>query len=181
MKADSCRQPLGIRMLRPALFLASVIAANWAVVTFGLVPVGFGLLAPAGVYVAGLAFTLRDLTQEAFGRRGVAGAILLGAVLSWFVAPGFALASGAAFLFSELADFAVYSPLRRRRRPLPVAVLTSNTVGAVLDSIIFLWLAFGSLDLLVGQIVGKSWVTLLAVVLLVALRGGRDHLPDRTA
>ena len=32
---------------------------------------GFGLMAPAGVYFAGLAFTFRDLTQEKLGRRAV--------------------------------------------------------------------------------------------------------------
>ena len=33
-----------------AAYLATIVAANWAVVHFGVIPVGFGLLAPAGVY-----------------------------------------------------------------------------------------------------------------------------------
>ena len=49
------------------LYIATIFAANWAIATFGVVPVGFGLMAPAGVYFAGLAFTLRDLTQERLG------------------------------------------------------------------------------------------------------------------
>ncbi len=101
-------------MLFLAGYIATIFAANWAIATFGVVPVGFGLEAPAGVYFAGLAFTFRDLVQEKFGRLWTLGAILAGAGLSVLVSPEFALASGAAFLFSELADFAVYTPLRER-------------------------------------------------------------------
>jgi hypothetical protein len=38
-------------------YVATIVGANWALATFGVVPVGFGLYAPAGVYFAGLAFT----------------------------------------------------------------------------------------------------------------------------
>lgn len=145
-------------------YIATIFAANWAIATFGLVPVGFGLLAPAGVYFAGLAFTLRDLTQETMGRRWTVGAILAGAVLSALVSPAFAVASAGAFLCSELADFAVYTPLRERH--WLGAVVASNAVGLVVDSALFLWLAFGSLEFLAGQVVGKVWMTVLTVVLL---------------
>lgn len=155
-------------------YIATIVAANWAIQTFGLVPVGFGLMAPAGVYFAGLAFTFRDLTQEQLGRRWTLGAIALGALLSVFVSPQFALASGLAFLVSELADFAVYTPLRERHWLGAVAL--SNTVGLVIDSALFLTLAFGSLDFLAGQIVGKAWMTALAVLILW---GWRDLLKRR--
>lgn len=79
-----------------------------------------------------------------------------------------ALASGLAFLFSELADFAVYSPLRQRH--WLGAVVASNTVGVVVDSALFLWLAFGSLEFLAGQVVGKLWMTALAVTLILTWR-----------
>ena len=157
------------RVLLALAYLATIVGANWAVTTFGVVPVGFGLMAPAGVYVAGLAFTLRDLLHEAAGRWVVLGAILAGAVLSLLVAsPALAVASGVAFAFSELADLAVYEPLRRRN--WLGAVAASNIVGLVVDSLLFLWLAFGSLAFLPGQIVGKAWMTLLAVVVLIPIR-----------
>ena len=54
-----------------ALFAGTVVAANWAVNRYGIVPVGFGLMAPAGVYFAGLAFGLRDAVHETGGRRWV--------------------------------------------------------------------------------------------------------------
>lgn len=145
-------------------YVATVFAANWAIKTFGVVPVGFGLVAPAGVYFAGLAFTLRDISQETLGRRWVVIAILLGAILSALVSPQFAMASAGAFLLSEVLDFAVYTPLRGRS--LLGALLASNVVGLVVDSVVFLWLAFGSLGFLGGQVIGKAWMTLVAIVLL---------------
>jgi uncharacterized PurR-regulated membrane protein YhhQ (DUF165 family) len=78
------------------------------------------------------------------------------------------IASAAAFLLSEFADFAVYTPLARRR--LVLAVVASSILGLVVDSIVFLWLAFGSLDFLVGQIVGKLWMVLLAIPFVAYLR-----------
>ncbi len=149
-------------------YIGTIFAANWAIETFGPAPVGFGLLAPAGVYFAGLAFTLRDLTQESLGRLWTLGAILAGAGLSALVSPRFALASATAFLVSETADFAVYTPLRRRHWIGAVAI--SNVVGIVLDSALFLNLAFGSLDFLAGQVVGKAWMTLLAMCVLAIVR-----------
>ena len=162
------RRPNPITIALLAAYTLTIFAANWAITTFGLVPVGFGFMAPAGVYFAGLAFTLRDGLQEAAGRRWVLAAILVGAMLSAALSGPLALASGVAFLVSELADYAVYTPLRRRS--WLGAVITSNTVGAVVDSALFLWLAFGSLEFIAGQVVGKTWITLIAVALIVAVR-----------
>lgn len=156
-------------------YIGTIFGANWAIEHYGFVPVGFGLMAPAGVYFAGLAFTFRDFVHERYGVRGALIAIAIGAACSWFVSPVFALASAAAFTCSELADLAVYAPLRKRSWLGAVAL--SNTVGLVVDSALFLWLAFGSLDYLAGQVVGKAWMTALAVVVL-ALWRLRD-LPKR--
>ena len=150
-------------------YLSTVVVANWAVTTYGAVPVGFGLVAPAGVYVAGLAFTLRDLLHDAAGHAAVIAAILAGAALSLMVgSPQIAVASACAFGLSELADLAVYTPMHRRRWLLAVAA--SNIVGLVVDSALFLWLAFGSLAYLPGQVVGKAWMTVLAVAVLAVAR-----------
>jgi uncharacterized PurR-regulated membrane protein YhhQ (DUF165 family) len=128
------------------------------------------LMAPSGVLWAGAALFARDTLHEAGGRRWVAAGVALGAALSWWLAaPALALASGVAFAVSEAADYAVYSPLRERSRPL--AVLASGFVGSVVDSAVFLWLAFGSLDFLAGQVVGKALITALCAGLLwLALR-----------
>jgi queuosine precursor transporter len=151
-----------------AFYIGTIFAANWAITHYGVVTVAPGLVAPAGVYFAGIAFTLRDLTQNLLGRRWVVGAILAGAAASWVVSSSFAVASAVAFLISETADFAVYTPLAERR--WLAAVAASNVVGTVVDSIVFLTLAFHSLALLRGQVVGKLWMTLLAVAVLSVVR-----------
>ena len=155
-------------MICAIAYIATIFLANWAITHIGLVPVAGGLMAPAGVYCAGLAFTLRDLTQERLGKGWTIGAIVIGAAVSALLSPALALASGAAFLLSELADLAVYTPLRRRHWLGAVAL--SNTVGLVIDSALFLWLAFGSLAFLPGQVVAKFYVTVAAVAVLWAYR-----------
>lgn len=152
-------------------YIAVIFLANWAIQTFHLVPVGFGLMAPAGVYFAGLAFTLRDLVQDRLGRNWTIGAIMAGAALSYLIEPKFALASAAAFLVSELLDFAIYTPLKKRN--WLTAVTVSNLAGLIADSALFLWLAFGSIDFLPGQVVGKLWMTLAAVAVLGLIRRHR--------
>jgi hypothetical protein len=52
-------------------------------------------------------------------------------------------------------------PLRERRWLLAVAA--SNLVGLLIDSVLFLQIAFGSLDFIEGQIIGKIWTTIFAV------------------
>jgi uncharacterized PurR-regulated membrane protein YhhQ (DUF165 family) len=71
-------------------------------------------------------------------------------------------------LLAEGLDLFVYTPLQRRN--LVVAVVASNTVGVIVDSIVFLSLAFGSLALLKGQVIGKLWMTVIALPSILALR-----------
>lgn len=160
------------------LFAATIPAANWLIGNVGtecisngpcLLPVGFGLAAPSGVLVVGAALVLRDMVHEAGGLRAALLAIALGGMVAWlFAPPALLLASVAAFLLAELADLAVYAPLRTKR--LGLAVLASGFVGAAVDSAVFLWLAFGSFDFIAGQILGKAWMSLLAFGLLHARR-----------
>ena len=129
-------------------------------------------MAPSGVLMIGLALVLRDLVQRRLGRGIALAAIVCGALLSGAVAPPqLVYASAAAFLLSELADFAVYTPLQSRG--LILAVVSSSVVGLIADSLLFLWLAFGSLDFLAGQIVGKLWMVLLS---LPCIHWMRRHL-----
>jgi uncharacterized PurR-regulated membrane protein YhhQ (DUF165 family) len=154
-----------------ALFAASIPAANWLIQNVGtvcvpsgpcLIPVAPGLSAPSGVLMIGLALVLRDLVQRRLGLGWAIAAIGIGAVLSAaFAPPTLVVASAAAFLLSEVADLAVYTPLQKRG--LVLAVFASSLAGLVIDSIVFLYLAFGSLDYLAGQIVGKAWMVLLAL------------------
>jgi uncharacterized PurR-regulated membrane protein YhhQ (DUF165 family) len=132
-------------------------------------------MAPSGVLMAGIALVLRDLVQRRLGIAASSLAILAGAALSALLAPpALVIASAVAFLLSEFADLAVYTPLARRG--LVLAVVTSGVAGLVVDSIVFLWLAFGSLDFLPGQIVGKAWMVLLSIPFVAWLRRRDERL-----
>jgi hypothetical protein len=155
-----------------AVFLGCIVAANYAVSRYSMVPVGLGLIAPAGVYFAGLTFVLRDTVQDTLGRWVTVALIVAGAALSALISPQLAVASGAAFLLAELSDLAIYTPLRRRGYIR--AAVASNLVGSVVDSVVFLTLAGFPLAMaLPGQVVGKLWITLAVVALVAAARGSR--------
>ncbi|WP_209508095.1 VUT family protein [Ruegeria sp. HKCCSP335] len=159
-------------------FALCIPIANWMIGNVGafcvpdgpcLIPVAPGLTAPSGVLMIGLALVLRDLVQRNLGVKWAAGAVVGGAILSAFVAPpALVIASATAFLLSEMADLAVYTPLQKRG--LVLAVFASSVVGLVIDSAIFLYLAFGSLDYIAGQIVGKAWMVLLALPVIHFMR-----------
>jgi uncharacterized PurR-regulated membrane protein YhhQ (DUF165 family) len=158
-------------------YIACIPLANWMIGHVGTVcgplgpcllpvfpwgPDGHPIMAPSGVAMVGLALVLRDLVQRRLGRTAGLMSIVAGAALSGAIAPPqLVLASTVAFFLSELADFAVYTPLQRRG--LVLAVFASSVVGLIADSLLFLWLAFGSLEFLAGQIIGKMWMVLISL------------------
>ena len=180
----SPQRRLGEGLVFLALFALTIPAANWLIGNVGtkcvpngpcLVPVAPGLMAPSGVITIGLALVLRDLVQRRLGVAAAIGAILAGAILSALVAPPMlVVASAAAFLVAEMADLAVFTPLQKRG--LVLAVLASSVVGLVVDSMLFLQLAFGSLDFLLGQVVGKAWMVLLSLPFVAWLRRRDDRI-----
>jgi queuosine precursor transporter len=184
------RQRVGEGVVFLALFALTIPAANWLIGHAGtacvephgpcVIPVAPGLLAPSGVTMVGVALVLRDLVQRRLGAGLSALAILCGAAVSALVAPAaLVVASAVAFLLSEFADLAVYTPLARRR--LVAAVIASSCAGLVVDSVVFLWLAFGSLDFLLGQVVGKAWMVLLSIPFVTWLRRRDERLGIRPA
>ncbi len=159
-------------------FALTIPAANWLIGNVGtfcvpdgpcLIPIGFGFESPSGVLMIGLALVLRDVVHEKLGWEWALGAILAGGLLSGLVAPAaFVIASIVAFTFSELADMAVYSPLRKRH--LWLAVLASGLVGSAVDSVLFLQLALGHIDYAVGNTLGKFWMSLAAIPVIMVMR-----------
>ncbi|MCZ8184452.1 MAG: VUT family protein [Beijerinckiaceae bacterium] len=173
---DSLRRREGALFL--VAFAACVPLANWLIQNVGtfcvpngpcLVPVAPGITAPSGVLMIGVALVLRDLVQRRLGLGWAIGAILAGGMLSAMLSPpALVIASVTAFLLSELADLAVFTPLQKRG--LVLAALASSAVGLVIDSLVFLWLAFGSLKYLEGQILGKALMVMAALPFLLWLR-----------
>lgn len=168
------------------LYVLSIPVANWMIGHVGtcssagpcVVPVWPGVLAPSGVLVVGVALCLRDAVQRLAGRSAAVACVLLGAVVSFGIAPPvLALASAVAFGVSELTDGVTYGAVASRFGHGAAAVLLSGVVGLVLDSVLFLGLAFGSLDFAVGQIIGKGWAVLLVSVVVY----GAERLPSSTS
>jgi uncharacterized PurR-regulated membrane protein YhhQ (DUF165 family) len=159
-------------------FALCIPAANWLILHVGttcvpqgpcLIPVAPNVMAPSGVVMVGLALVLRDLVQRRLGIKIAVLGILFGALLSALFAPkALVMASAAAFLVSETADLLVYTPLQKKG--LMLAVIASSVVGLVVDSFVFLTLAFGSLAFLEGQVIGKAWMVLLALPAIAWLR-----------
>ena len=145
------------------LFILTIPLGNW-VTNVGLVcdphgpcliPVWPGVWSPSAVMVAGLALVLRDAVQSILGNLWAVAAIAAGALLSLSAGrPGCGARFHSGLPFSELADFAVYTPMRRRFPSS--AVVVSGLVGSVVDSMIFLSLAFGSLDYLLDRCLASS-------------------------
>ena len=127
------------------LFILTIPVSNWVVMN-----------APSGVLLAGLALVLRDGVHHFLGTRWAFYCIVGGTVLSAFLSePSLVIASAVAFLFSETADLIVYTPLRRR---FPAWAL------------LFLTIAFGDLNYIVGQVLGKFEMSVLAAVLILMMR-----------
>jgi uncharacterized PurR-regulated membrane protein YhhQ (DUF165 family) len=154
-----------VRYLASLLFVGLVVAANWLTSRYGMV-LDF---VTAGTFAAGLVLLVRDWLQEAGGRWWVVACIAVGGLVSfWMSTPQLALASAAAFLASETADFAVYTPLRRHT--LAGSMALSNTVGAAVDSLLFLTLAGFPLAQWWSQSLVKVAVTLPFIVAVVVVR-----------
>ena len=165
-----------IAIVALALYVGAIVLANYMIVhglpgatatpfhTYTL-PTLFGLVCPAGTYMAAFSFPLRDVVQRGGGRWLGVLAILLAALVSWWVSdPTIAVASGGTFLISESLDFLVYTPLQRRW--FVPAVIASGIVAAVVDSLVFLqWSGIGYGH---GELAGL----IVAKLLVVTLVGG---------
>lgn len=161
------------------IYVTAIAGSNWLISHVGipaghgthLTDVGFGLVAPSGVWAAAVSFPARDIIQRLGGRWLGIFAILLGALISWEISsPVIAVASGVTYLCSETADFLVYTPLQKRW--FVPAVFASGCVAAVVDSVVFLHLAAlpAGAAAVGGLVLGKLWVQCAAAPLTWALR-----------
>lgn len=168
------------------LFIMGAAASNWSIDHVGrnngpfaphTLPIGWGLQAPSGVALVGLMITVRDALHEHVGLKGTVFVITVGSVLSAAVAPApIAVASGVTLLVAETTDAVVYQ--RLRQHGLIAAGIASNVASAVLDSAVFLTIAYGiavAKDRTWALSLGKFEASLIALVLIVALSKLRRH------
>jgi uncharacterized PurR-regulated membrane protein YhhQ (DUF165 family) len=178
------------------LYVAVVVSAQ--VGTNKIVDVPFtDLTAPGGTYLIGIALSLIELAHRTAPTRregflnaqvmvvcGFGASALLAAYLAildamppddalfdrlsgtWRIVLGSLLA----FIVSETIDNSFGAWLRDRVHD-GLRVIATNAVSVPLDSVVFLLVAFGSLEFIEGQIVVKYAVTVLfGVPLVLALR-----------
>jgi hypothetical protein len=134
-------------MLTALLFLALIAIANIIVGNVG--PEAAPYVAFAAV---GPALTLRDRLHEKWTGRNlglrIGALIVAGGLISWLASPPvamIALASVLAFAASLVTDTIVYALLRRTA--LHTRVNISNAASALVDSFVFLTVAFGGVPL----------------------------------
>lgn len=149
-----------------AVYVGLVPLINWS---FAHVPttaipeaLGGGVFQPLAI-VTGLVLVVRDFAQREIGH-WVFGAMAAGLAFSSMTTPlNIVLASGAAFLISEIVDWAVYT---FTKRPLSQRILLSSLFAAPLDSAIFL---YGASFTVAGIFAWGTMATSIASKLLGAL------------
>lgn len=142
------------------LYLALVLGVNLGFSHLGPHPVVFVLV--------GLVMAARDFVHERYGALSSFALIIAGAGIAASLAdPMVAAASVAGFLLAETLDLAVYAKVRKRIG-IAAGVAVSGLVGSVVDSAVFLLIAFGSLDFFGAQVTGKVAATLGAAALVLA-------------
>ncbi|NEZ03262.1 queuosine precursor transporter [Wenzhouxiangella sp. XN201] len=102
-----------------------------------------------------LSYFVTDLTNRRFGSGAARRVVYVGFALAvvasvWLASPRIALASGAAFLVSQLMDVAIFDRLRGRAWWQPP--LFSSVLGSLVDTALFFALAFWGTSM--------PWVTL---------------------
>lgn len=159
-----------------------------------------GLSMDAGTLIYPFTFTLRDLVHKVIGRRGARILIFTAAIINLAMAGLFwvisqmpydpsvgaqpdwdsvlspvwriVLASILAEVFAELTDTEIYHlwVTRITKRYQWLRVLTSNAVSIPLDSMIFVWAAFGGVypspsvwEIFFANILLKGMVTLVSL------------------
>lgn len=118
------------------VYIALIVAVNWGFTVVPLVELPGGEMWPPMSLAVGFIFVVRDFAQREIGHR-VLIAMLIGAGLSYVMAaPYVAIASAAAFIVAEGADWLIYTVTKR---PLSERILYSSVIGTPLDSIVFLY------------------------------------------
>ena len=117
------------------VYIALIVAVNYGFTVTPLVALPGGEKWPPISLLVGFIFVARDFAQREIGHRVIIAMLAAGALSYIMADPFVAAASVAAFLFSEFADWAVYS---FTGRSFADRVLLSSAVGTPLDSVVFL-------------------------------------------
>jgi uncharacterized PurR-regulated membrane protein YhhQ (DUF165 family) len=165
-----------LQLHRPILaMMLVVVASNW------LVQYPINPWLTWGAFAYPVAFLVTDLTNRAVGvaaaRRVAWAGFTIAVLVSLLVAPWrIALASGTAFIVSQLADVRVFD--RWRAQAWWKAPLIGSLVASVIDTVVFFSLAFAGTSLDWWRLaLGDLGIKLaMAVLLLAPYRAMLPHL-----
>lgn len=118
------------------IYICLIVAVNYAFTVLPMIHLPGGGVLPAATFLVGVVFVARDFAQREVGHWVIAAMLAAGAMSYWLADPYVAVASVAAFLVSELADWAVYT---FTKRPFAQRVLWSSAIGTPIDSAVFLF------------------------------------------
>jgi len=145
------------------LYVVLIVAVNYGFTVAPMVALPGGEMWPTISLVVGFIFVARDFSQREIGHKVIVAMLAAGAISYLMAGPQVAVASVAAFLLSEFADWAVYS---FTRRPFSQRILLSSALGTPLDSIVFLAMighlsATGVLAMTLSKMLGALVVWLM--------------------
>lgn len=154
--------------MRIGLYMIGIILAN--VVTAAVSPfMIYGLLVPAGTFLIGFTFIMRDLVQMQVGKQRtylvIIAALAISAVTSYLLGDGIriVMASALSFAISEATDTELFS---RLRTSLDKRIAISGTIGGIIDSFLFAAAAGFPIQAAYGQAIVKvlmQWIGALII------------------
>lgn len=193
------------------LYVACEVIAN---ISAGKITQCGPFTVPAAIYIFALTFTLIDLINEALGKRGARRVVFAGVAANcvlalysllvlalpsppWFehtqsyrdvlgLTPRIVGASLLAALVSGLLDVELFAKLRARFNA-GWRVVASNAISTLVDSVLFITLAFAGAPgfpmqslvlLVVGQYVVKMLVTAMSVPLIYTVKAVLEPKTD---
>ena len=143
------------------VYLSSILVANWLVIQFGVIEIGY-LIFPAGAVAIGFTFSARDYVQRRYGKFGCWLWMVIAGILTWFLNPKIAFASVSAFAVSEIVDWLLFT---YSSMPFKKRIILSNAISTPIDSIVFVSLAFGMYwPIIIGQTVVKFLSSCIVLV-----------------
>ena len=184
------------RILLIGMYIACEVIAN---ITASKPVEVFGLVAPGGVFIYALTFTLVDLINERLGKTGArfvvyaafAANLLLALYATLIVAlpspayftqqdaiaavlgstPRIVGASLAAYLVSSLIDVEIFARWKKRMggEKKWMRVVASNTVSTAVDSALFVTVAFGGVLPLLPLMLGQYAIKMAVTAVSVPL------------
>lgn len=122
------------KSLSSILYIATIVFCNWLISVTGPIII-FGEVFPPAMLVVGFVFIFRDFAQRQIGH-WVLPLMAFATLLSYYLAsPTVAIASTAAFVVSEMIDWAIFT---YTKKPLKDRILISSGFAVPVDTIIFL-------------------------------------------